>query len=127
MTWAAAFFVILAFLGITHLLQIPSWVVEVVQCSRGALAHLQDKTLTDTQKEHEMRTQAMRLLILFLVLAVSATAALAVPVGVVGILDLAGLLSLHAVLDRLVSWELLLATLLLGLAVCAITTARRRP
>lgn len=127
MTWAAAFFVILAFLGIAHLLQIPSRVAEAIQCSRGALAHIKDKALSDLDKEREMRARAVRLLVLFLILTLSATAALAVPVGVVGILDLAGLLSFEAVLDRLLSWELLLATLLLGLAAYAILAARRRP
>jgi len=126
-TWAAAVFVLVGFLALARLLQIPSRVAEVMRCSRSALAHLRDKDLTDLQKEREMRAQAMRLLSLFLILTVSAAAALAVPVGVVGMLDLAGLVAIEAVLDRLLSWELLLATLLLGAVAFALTTSRHRP
>ena len=62
--------------------------------------------------------------VLFMILTVSVVAAAAVPVGVVGLLDRTGLVALDAVLDLMLSWELLLGTTLLCLGVLAFPRRR---
>ena len=126
MTWAAACFIVMAFLVITRLLGVVSRVGEVVQSSRGALADLRNKNLSDVEKERTMRARALRLLVLFTILTLSLVAAAAVPLGLVGLVDLAGLIALGAVFELLVSWEFLLATVGLTVGVLLIPIPRRR-
>ena len=126
MTWAAACFIVMAFLVIMRLLGVVSRVGEVVQSSRGALADLRNKNLSDVEKGRTMRAHALRLLVLFTTMTVSVVAAAAVPLGLVGLLDLADLVALGAVFELLVSWEFLLATVGLTFVVLLIPIPRRR-
>ena len=126
MTWAAACFIVMAFLVITRLLGVVPRVGEVVQSSRGALADLRNKNLSDVEKERAMRAHALRLLVLFTILTLSLVAAAAVPLGLVRLADLAGLVVLGAVFELLVSWEFLLATVGLTVGVLLIPIPRRR-
>ena len=126
MTWAAACFIVMAFLVIMRLLGVVSRVDEVMQSSRGALADLRNKNLSDVEKERRMRAHALRLLVLFTILTLSLVAAAAVPLGLVGLVDLAGLIALGAVFELLASWEFLLATVGLTVGVLLIPIPRRR-
>ena len=125
MTWAAADFLVIAFLMILSTLRVVPRAGEVLLRSRAAVAELRSTTLTDEEKERAMRVHSGRLLGLFLVLSGSVLVAVAVPAGVVALLDLAGVLSLDQVLDRLASWQLLVAGTVLGVAVVALP--RRAP
>jgi hypothetical protein len=124
-TWAAALFVVVAFIALAGLLQIPVRAQEVLGRSRRALADLRDPALEERAKERAVQGHALRLLWLFVVLTLSATLALALPLGVIALLDSAGLVSLRAVLELTVSWPFLIGTFVLGFAVWGLL--RQRP
>jgi hypothetical protein len=124
LTWAAALFVVAAFVVVAGLLRIPTRAREVLAHSRQAFADLRDPALDERAREKAVQGHALRLLWLFLVVTGSAAFALALPFGLIVLLDSAGLVAIDAVIALTLSWPFLLGTCLGGAAVWALFQSR---
>lgn len=126
-TWAAATFVVVAFLGIVRCLGVRSRAAEVVRQVRSAVAVLRDKARTDVEKERALRAHALALFVLAILLAALVGLAVAVPFGAIALLDLAGVVTMGAVLDLTLRADFLLGATLLGIAAFALPRRGARP
>lgn len=125
MTWAAALFVVVAFVVLAQLLRIPTRASNVIRRSRTAVADLRNTELDDREKERAMQSHATSLFGLFAILTATSAVALAVPVGVIALLDAAEVLDAQAVLETGVSWEFLLVATIVGCGVFWILPGRK--
>ncbi|MGH8583533.1 MAG: hypothetical protein ACREWG_12270 [Gammaproteobacteria bacterium] len=105
---AGGFVIIIGFIIIARYLGLVEKSLRVIALSKQALSALRDPGLSDDDKEIAMRAYAKALGSLFIILTVGAAMAALIPVGVIWLLDTAGLLSLEAVLDALLSPALIL-------------------
>lgn len=96
---------------------------EVVARARECLQVLRDASLSDREKERALRDHARGLFRLMGVLVGGSAVAILLPLGVVWLLDEAGLWSLGAVLDVLERPDFLGATAVIGLVLFVV--ARR--
>lgn len=117
MNIVGALFVVAAFIVILHVLKLIPRGVEVTAVSRTALAVVRDPDLDDDAKAELMQRHAKRLLALFFLLTLGGAAALLLPVGLIYVLDMAGLFSFDGVMAVLVSWEFLLTTTVVSVVV----------
>lgn len=90
---------------------------EVFTVSKFALSDIQNPELNDDAKEVALQQHAKRLFTLFFLLTVGGAAALALPAGLLFLLEQAGLLSFSDVIAVTLSWEFLLASSVLIIAV----------
>lgn len=119
-TWAAAIFVVVAFVCIVRLLGVPARAAEVVRQVRDAAGVLRDKTRSDLDKERALRAAALRLFVLSILLAALVGIAVGVPLGAIALLDLTGAVAMPAVLELTLRADFLLVTTGLGLALFAL-------
>ena len=117
MSLALAVGVVLGFAGVLHLLELPARAAEVGRRSGEALEILRDRELDDGAKERALRRHSVRLFALMGVLLGESALALGLPLGVVWLLDRAGLGSLAAVWGVLESPAFLAATVVGGTAL----------
>ena len=90
---------------------------EVFKISKLALSDIQNPSLDDDAKEVALQQHAKRLFCLFFLLTVGGAAALALPAGLLFLLEKMDLLSLNAVMTVTLSWEFLLASSVLIIAI----------
>ncbi len=109
MAYGAAVFVGLAFIALLKTFKLLESAPRVTALSTLAFRDLRDPQLDDEAKEVRMRKHAMALGALFMRLTMGTLVAVAAPVGLVWLLDAAGILSLNQVLHALASWPLLVA------------------
>jgi hypothetical protein len=109
MAYGGAVFVGLTFIALLKTFKLLETAPHVTAVSTLAFRDLRDPLLDDEAKEVRMRGHAKALGLLFMRLTVGTLAAVAAPLGVVWLLDAAGVVSLNRVLDALASWPLLVA------------------
>jgi hypothetical protein len=88
--------------------------VNVVNTAKCALSDLRNPNLCDDAKEIALQGYAKRLFSLFGLLTAGSITALAVPIGLIWLLEQVGILSLNAVITIVISWEFLLGSVLLA-------------
>lgn len=126
MNWAAALFVVAAFLVLAKWFRVPALARESMQHCRTGLRDLQNPALGEDDKERALQLHAKRLLALFVGLTLASCAALALPLGVLALLDAAGVLELAAVLKQATSWQFLGVATLCGVAAMMRMRSRRQ-
>lgn len=84
--------------------------LQAVHISRSAFAVMNDPHLEDDRKEVLLQAHSLSLLRRFLDILIYGTGSIAIPVGLVWMLECAGLLSLRAVLALTLSWPFLLGS-----------------
>ncbi len=117
MNLLGATLVVIVFAILVHLLGLVPRTMEVVARSRESTAVLKDPKLDDDAKEKALQGLAMRLFVLLGFLIVGSAVALLAPVGMIWLLDIAGMVSLDGVLDMLQRWEFLIAATILGVGI----------
>lgn len=127
MSLALAVGVVLGFAGVLHLLELPARTAEVGRRSREALDALRDRDLDDDGKERLLRRLAVRLFVLMGILVGGSALALGFPLGVVWVLERAGVASLAAVLAVLESPGFLAATVAGGTGIWLAVRQLRAP
>jgi hypothetical protein len=90
--------------------------LQVVRTSRSALEVMNDPECGDDRKESLLQGYSVSLLRSFVDLLMRGVGSIAIPVGLLWMLQFAGLLSLEAVWDLVRSWAFLLGGILAGLA-----------
>jgi hypothetical protein len=108
MAFAAAIFVVVGFLVLLDRLGLVERSARIIAASTRALSQLADPALDDAAKEAAMRRHAVAIAGQSLALIGAALVALTAPLAPIWGLDLAGLVSLRAVFDALLSWWLIL-------------------
>lgn len=116
MNLAAAAFLVIGFLALVRVLGLAARVTEVFARSRAALRDMRDPELAEEEKERRVQGHALRLLLLFVVVTAGAAVALLAPVGVVWLLERAGVVSLAGTLDVALSVPFLIGATVL---ICA--------
>ena len=124
MALAGAIFLVVGFVALVRVFGLVRKCGHVFDLVRSSLAVLRDPSLDDDAKEGAMQRHAVRLFSLFVALTLGAALALALPAGVIWMLDVLRLVSLRAVIEVTLSWQFLLGTTLLG--VLAWRLMRRR-
>jgi len=118
-TYASALFLSLTFVALTKRLGLFTKPFEVVAISKDAYRVFTDSTLNDDIKEVIMQQSAKTLARQFVFISAALLVAAAAPLAVVWVLAAVGLVSLKAVVEALLSWQVLLTGTL-------IITARAR-
>jgi hypothetical protein len=90
--------------------------LQVVRTSRSALEVMNDPYCGDDRKESLLQGYSLSLLKAFVDLLIRGIGAIAIPVGLLWMLQFAGLLSFGAVWDLTRSWEFLLGGLIATIA-----------
>lgn len=125
LVWASL--VVVTFAVTIERLELPDRAREVGRRSSECLDLLRDPSVADDVKEEGLRRQALRLFGLFARLAGGSLTALALPLGVVWLLDAAGLASLPDVLSVLERIDFLVGVTVVGIATYAWMRRGDRP
>jgi hypothetical protein len=112
-TYASALFLSLTAVAMARRFGVDTRRFEVVAASREAYRVLIDSTLNDDAKEAAMQRSAKTFARQFVFISAAALAAIAVPLAIVWVLAAVGLVSLKAVVEALLSWQVLLSAALL--------------
>lgn len=115
MSFALAVFVVLAFAGVLEWLGLPDRAREVGTRAQRCLEVLRDGSMADAEKERRLQDQALRLLGLVGILGGGSALALGLPLGVVWLLERAGVASLDGVLGTLERVDFLAGTFLVAI------------
>jgi len=124
MALAGAIFLVVGFVTLVRIFGLVGKCGEVFDVARASLAVMRNPPLEDAHKERALQSHAARLFSLFLLLTAGVGLALALPAGMIWILDALEVVSLRAVLDVTLSWQFLLGSTLVGVAAWRLT---RRP
>jgi hypothetical protein len=111
---------VLLVIGVTALMKVFGLFPRALQAartSRNAIEVMTDPECGDERKESLLQGYSLALLRLFVELSIRGIGSIALPVGLLWVLENAGLLSLGAVLDITRSWAFLLG------CVIAVTAA----
>jgi len=108
--YGGALFVGLTFIALLKIFKLLETAPQVTAISTLAFRDLRDTQLDDEGKEARMREHARALGALFIWLTAGTLAAVGAPLGVMWLLDAAGMVSLKGVLEALSSWPLLAAS-----------------
>ena len=119
MALAGAIFLVVGFVALVRIFGLVRKCGEVLDLARASLAVMRNPALDDAHKERALQSHATRLFSLFLLLTAGAGLALALPAGMIWILDALEVVSLRAVLDVTLSWQFLLGSTLVGVASVA--------
>lgn len=113
MTYASALFLSLSAVALARRFGVVTRRFEVITTSKEAYRVLTDSALNDDEKEAAMQQSAKALARQFVFISAASLAAVAAPLGVVCVLAAVGLVSLKAVVEALLSWQVLLSGTLL--------------
>ncbi len=124
MALAGAIFLVAGFVALVRLFGLVKKCGNVVDLARSSLAVLNNPSLGDDVKERTLQGHATRLFSLFLTLTLGAALALALPAGLIWILDVLEVVSLRAVIEVTLSWQFLLGSTLFGVLAWQLTRKR---
>ncbi len=81
----------------------------VFKVSQDSLAIVRDPSLSDEEKEKAMQQSSKKLFALFFIILFIGGVAIFVPIGLIWLLDKAGLFNLQSAIARTLSWQFILA------------------
>lgn len=109
----ASLLVVVGFLIFLKVFKVVEKSSEVFGVTKTALAVVNNRDLNDLQKEKMMQAHAKSLFILFFFVTVGSFLSLALPFGLVWLLELMGLVSVDAVIAMTLSWQFIVATIVI--------------
>jgi uncharacterized oligopeptide transporter (OPT) family protein len=121
---AGAIFLVVGFVALVRMFGLIKKCGEVLDLVKSSLAVLRNPSLDDDAKEGALQSHAKQLFSLFLLLTLGAALALALPAGMIWILDVLQVLSLRAVIEVTLSWQFLLGSTLFGVVAWRLTRKR---
>ncbi len=86
----------------------------VINVAKSATTIARDANLDDYQKEIAMKKHAKELFSCFFLITSLSIVALAIPFGCIWLMEIAGLLSMHEVIDATLSLKFIVATVVLS-------------
>lgn len=115
---------VIGFIALIKIFGLVEKSIDVINLARLAYADLHNPALNDDAKEVALQSHAKRLFVLFLLITLGGAAALALPMGLIWLLEQMDVLSLNAVISAALSWKFLLAGTVLAIVVFRITRER---
>lgn len=116
---------VLGFLVFIKLFKLVEKSTRVVSVAKSALATVRDNNLDDYQKEKTMQKNAKELLSLFFLITLGSALALAIPLGIVWVMELSNLLTMNEVIDLTLSWEFIGIAVVLSIGYFWLTRKRK--
>jgi hypothetical protein len=116
MALAGAIFLVVGFVLLVRMFGLIGKCRHVLDLVQSSVAVLRDPSLDDDARERALQAHAKQLFALFFLLTTGAALALALPAGLIWILDALRVVSLRAVVEMTLSWQFLLGTTLVGVA-----------
>ena len=117
LVWLAAVLLVVLFAMGLNWFKVIATSRQALATSQRVVGTLRDPTMTDLQKEKAMQASSLELFKCFALILLGCALALAVPFAIIWLLDLAGLVSLDAVLALTLSIPFLLATTVIAIVV----------
>lgn len=122
--FTGAALLVIGFIALIKIFGLVEKSIDVINLARLAYADLHNPALNDDAKEVALQSHAKRLFVLFLLITLGGAAALALPMGLIWLLEQMDVLSLNAVISAALSWKFLLAGTVLAIIVFRITRER---
>jgi len=116
-TIAAAVAVVVLFGVLIHALHVIPRTKTIIDTSRNVIATVNNRTLSDDEKENLLQTSAKNLLVLLFILIVTSAISALAPLAVVWLFETFGLLSLQSVIETLLRWDFMVVMTVLTIAV----------
>lgn len=124
MALAGAVFLVIGFVLLVRMFGLVGKCQHVFDLVQSSMAVLRDPSLDDHARERALQSHAKQLFGLFFLLTAGAALALALPAGLIWILDVLRVVSLRAVLEMTLSWQFLTVTTLVGVAAWGLMRRR---
>ncbi len=115
MNYLGALLIVVGFAVILHALALVPKATEAVTLARRSMADLRNPELDDDAKQAAMQRHAKRLFGLFFVITLGSAVAVLIPIGIVYLLDVVHLVSLTDALETTITWQFIVATVVLYL------------
>ncbi|MFC1997550.1 hypothetical protein ACFLXI_08105 [Chloroflexota bacterium] len=117
--------VALGFIGLIKLFGLVEKNIRVIEIAKSAVLIVRDANLDDYQKEIALQKYAKTLLSLFFLITTTTILAIAIPFGVIWLMELANLLSVKEVIDMITSLEFVIATVIISIILVAISLKKK--
>lgn len=119
--------IVLGFLIFIELFKIVEKSARVISISKSSMATMRDKSLGDDQKEVAMQKNAKSLFVLFFIITIGSALAVAIPLGIVWLMEQAKWLTVDEVIKTTLSWEFLGGTLVVSVAYFWLIRKKMKP
>lgn len=113
-SWVVSIAVVVLFILLFKLFKLVDISKNAIALAIDSVAVVQDRSLTDLEKEKTTQRNALALFKAFFSISVFAMLAVFIPLSLVFLLDSFGIISLTSVLDTLLSVSFLICSALLG-------------
>ena len=115
MAWAGGIIVILGFFVFVRLFRLVEASKQVFDITKSAIATIRSTALNDYQKEVTMQKYAKKLLALFFLITIGSIAALAIPFGLIWLMQLAKLLTVNEVIETTLSLKFIIVAVIVSI------------
>ena len=112
--WIGALFVLGVFIYLLTVFRVVATSREVLSLSAEAMSTLNNRNLSDLEKEKAMQAFSLRLFRSFFLIVIGSALALLLPCSAIWLLDLLQWVSLEAIVATSLSWPFIAASLVIG-------------
>lgn len=119
--WVGGAFIVLVFFTLLKMLRVITVSREVISLSSSVMNTMNDKQMSDLEKEKAMQTFSIRLFRHFLVILLGSAVAIGLPVLILWGLQWMGWVSLDAIIETTLTWEFIVASCLMGVVLWVFT------
>jgi hypothetical protein len=117
MALVGAIIVVLGFIVLVKLFGLVEKSTDVIEIARSAASIVRNAEIDDLQKEIAMQKYAKELFYLFFVITIISVLAIAIPFGLIWLLEFAGVLTVAEVIDETLSLKFIAITIVLSIAL----------
>ena len=117
MSYAGAVILVVGFLVLIKYLKVVEKSSKVITIARQSVMVVRDSETSDLQKEKALQKYTKELFSLFFDIVIVSLLALAIPFGLVWLMEVMGLLSVQSVIDTTLSWDFILVSLIISIIV----------
>ena len=125
--WIGALAAVVVFFLLLKLFRVITVSRDVIVQSGGVVAILNNRTMSDLEKEKSMQRFAVGFFKAFLLILVGSVGALLVPTAALWTLEQAGVLILDEVMTTALTWEFIAASVALGVAMLYLNRRAGKP
>ena len=115
--WMGALAAVMAFFQLLKQFRVIAVSAQVIARSGDVVAILNNRTLSDLEKEKSMQRFSVQFFTAFLRILAGSAGALAIPTAALWLLEKAGVLNLDTVMATAISWPFLAVSVALGIAM----------
>ena len=117
MELAGGIVIVLGFLIFVKIFGLVEKSTKVISIAKSSMSIVQNANLDEYEKEIAMQKHAKQLFALFFFITLGSITALAVPFGLVWLMELAKILTVNKVIETTLSWEFITATLIFSICL----------